>query len=1403
MKFKFLFLIISTSLIIPAVFKPYILLPNLNSSGNRQNKFRKVTENGNYAPIRIHPEFSYIKCQSKENSNLFELEKQLEDSFINSIKSLKKLINVRPLTYPINKINLKDLAQWGFNSNYINKRLLIEGSGIEADLVVLLKFVEPNEEKLLKDNEIASISDKFILDEITKRPIVGVIYLNSNNINLNKDNIDLYLKSIFIHELTHILGFHYDLFQYFPGGLSKTIQTKKEKRTKKEKKFIITPKVVNFAKKYYNCQEIDGVELEDQHSLPWSHWETRILLGEYMTSSPYTPEQIISEFTLSLLEDSGWYKVNYFTGGLMRFGKNKGCEFLNTDCANIRTLKSNFKNEFCDFDEGNQPTCSSGRQSRTYCKSYLGLNDKNYKRFGAWFGKIEADNCPVSDVEVEEEKQVYYVGNCKYGNGKYGTHNNFGDENLSNEKYTEILGEKYGPNSFCALSNILPMGEKEKHPSFIDSPRALCYPMFCSSKSLTIQIFDEFIVCPREGGKVELSGKYLGYIYCPDYNLICTGTTFCNDIFDCIEKESLSKEDTFKYDYKVNNDEEKIYKKEDIAELGDDGLCPKNCAQCNDKKNCIKCLDGYSFVAENKFNFSVKCIKDDEINNSKYCYKDNGINYNCDWAVEKLNMEIKENEDLLGNINGLIQNYIEKTNYTEKLLINYVATNLSIIIYKGKGNNELLQNISTPETLELSGIFNEYYSNDTNKTIKCIIDENGNYSISIYDEEGKKINLEKEIPDHSNIKINIKNNYEENLNKILGKQIKNIILDNKKIDVFNSEDKIFNDICSNFTVSGIDMPVDNRKDYFYLGEEKDEIICGVQNCNLSNGIYDQNTLVGECKCKVNLYDNYININMNNKTDIKKEKKINEIPNSEAWKNSFQIFKCINNFKVNEGFYISIGCLGIQVISFVFYIIFQPKLAMVAPLANPGKKANIKKIVRTDDSSSEINKKDENENENDKDDIKSKDILNNKKEINGEKVINYGNIDEDIEQQNSNKDKINFNLGEENAIEVGGKNNFKLIKKLNIKNMSQEVKITDENEETNNKNKNCINSNRNNLNTNTTNTIIFTAASEGENNNNNFSKKKETVDNNDAFSFHDSINKKLNYKEKEEKKLNDDKLRNKKILILFRNINKNKKLNQSEKMDKNKNIILPLDYLPIDKAIKYDKRSILILYWSIFSLKHPIINMLSFFKYFQITESCIPLQIKLIRFLLMLILNIFINSMTITQNYFKNKYIYFNKKYQIEDSDDVKIKISAPERLSYAMTHCFPEVIITFIICMIVQFIINFIFFGVRRELCIISINEKKENINNQVQKLIKKAKIRYIIFSFVNLILMIIFFVYLTNFSAAYSGGALDYIGAGIWTFAFLQILPFISSLIISLLRYYGMKKNNQKMYRMSQVLLA
>ena len=51
-----------------------------------------------------------------------------------------------------------------------------------------------------------------------------------------------------------------------------------------------------------------------------------------MTAFSYVQEQVISEFTLSLLKDIGFYEVNNYTGGLMRFGKNAGCYFFIIVC---------------------------------------------------------------------------------------------------------------------------------------------------------------------------------------------------------------------------------------------------------------------------------------------------------------------------------------------------------------------------------------------------------------------------------------------------------------------------------------------------------------------------------------------------------------------------------------------------------------------------------------------------------------------------------------------------------------------------------------------------------------------------------------------------------------------------------------------------------------------------------------------------------------------------------------------------------------------------------------------------------------------------------------------------------------------------------------------------------------
>ena len=54
-----------------------------------------------------------------------------------------------------------------------------------------------------------------------------------------------------------------------------------------------------------------------------------------MTFQIYVQEQVISEFNLSLFKDFKYYDVNYYIGGLMKFGKNAKCNFFNNNCNKL------------------------------------------------------------------------------------------------------------------------------------------------------------------------------------------------------------------------------------------------------------------------------------------------------------------------------------------------------------------------------------------------------------------------------------------------------------------------------------------------------------------------------------------------------------------------------------------------------------------------------------------------------------------------------------------------------------------------------------------------------------------------------------------------------------------------------------------------------------------------------------------------------------------------------------------------------------------------------------------------------------------------------------------------------------------------------------------------------------
>ena len=616
---------------------------NISSNINKINHRKRSLVITQFKPIRIFVETSYFEYQGSLNPELNKAIPILKSALNESVEVIKNLIQVEDK----GDTNLFEFI----NSDYFLRLNIIKWNpifdrkeNINYDFLILVKF-----DSLPGRVIAAAVPD--ILDNETSRPLTGILTLSNNTSFYSARRVKEYFRLIILHELTHALGFLYQMFYIFPGGINNTVGLE---YIRGAIRYVIkTPKVLEMAKKYFNCSNIKGVELEDQggEGTAFSHWEQRILLGDYMGGIIYQEEMAISEITLALLEDSSWYKVNYYTGGLMRFGKNKGCKFLESNCLDSN-YNTEFDNEFFDLNEAFRPSCSAGRQSRTYSflVSYF-PNDPNYgynfvynQNTGQYLsGSMKTtDYCFTHGQSPDESRYEYFTGHCKYGSGVYGNSIYYFNQdtqqyelNHPNSEFSEELGEIYSDTSFCIMSSLTP---KNKYKLFNSITHPMCYQMHCSSTTLTIQIFNDFVICPKEGGNIMVIG-YDGYIHCPDYNLICAGTEVCNDIFDCIEKKSLIKESSFYYDY-IPVTTQRFSQIPSIPlmenyELSDDGFCPKNCAQCDINKKCKKCQEGYNLIGK-KFgdNETIICDNKIDINNENYYLLENTY-YLCNDECDK------------------------------------------------------------------------------------------------------------------------------------------------------------------------------------------------------------------------------------------------------------------------------------------------------------------------------------------------------------------------------------------------------------------------------------------------------------------------------------------------------------------------------------------------------------------------------------------------------------------------------------------------------------------------------------------------------------------------------------------------------------------------------------------------
>jgi leishmanolysin len=136
-----------------------------------------------------------------------------------------------------------------------------------------------------------------------------------------------------LHEITHILGFSGSLYKHYQDENLNTRGKNNVVGHNSRHMIIKSPHVVNYARQYYGCNSLQGVELENAggSGTAGAHWERSNVGDEYMTGADIN-EPKISKFTLNIFKDSGWYNPDMNLADRLRWGKGDGCDFISKKC---------------------------------------------------------------------------------------------------------------------------------------------------------------------------------------------------------------------------------------------------------------------------------------------------------------------------------------------------------------------------------------------------------------------------------------------------------------------------------------------------------------------------------------------------------------------------------------------------------------------------------------------------------------------------------------------------------------------------------------------------------------------------------------------------------------------------------------------------------------------------------------------------------------------------------------------------------------------------------------------------------------------------------------------------------------------------------------------------------------
>lgn len=530
-------------------FEP-LLKSNVLYSKNINKRRRLSADEKKYMPIRIRPYWS-LESSTDVSEIKIQTIKNMVSAAITYFEAFIKVIPVQsPLFYPRSCAVGTHVSYNGPTSPYYNCKAFEEsthcgahsvesshfgedwkynrdgsvdtssypsGTGLVADLVL---YVTVSNLKCSSSNAIIAWTTHCVLDQ-NNRPIFGNInFCPSQSIGID------WKKEIMttIHELTHLLGFSSKLYSHFIDETGEELGIDKVIGWDMNNQWIITPTVREVAQSYFNCTDIIGAPLENYGSDASSHWDERYLNGEYMTEYSNNKQSYVSALTLALLQDTGWYQIDYakYAEPQFKWGYLRGCAFFHRQCFNVSDTNngsSNYPEYFCNPNKiRNTTKCTADTQSIGFClKSTEIPKEDEFKYFGnnAFYGYESSDYCPYVDSLRMSNNQSIFSFDCFDINGN--------DKDIISPTYVPWI---YSKRSKC-INTKIKLLEEDEPIGF-----ASCFPIDCNGydliskqwNNMNILVGNETVRCARNDTlrmQTLIYDEHILSIQCPDIDTIC------------------------------------------------------------------------------------------------------------------------------------------------------------------------------------------------------------------------------------------------------------------------------------------------------------------------------------------------------------------------------------------------------------------------------------------------------------------------------------------------------------------------------------------------------------------------------------------------------------------------------------------------------------------------------------------------------------------------------------------------------------------------------------------------------------------------------------------------------------------------------------------------------------------